>query len=207
LNKKISMPRRAGRPRTSLEGKILAETLASEKQAEEIVAQTINSNTRSIMVFEAASLLRQIQQGTHHLAIESRQEADAKLKAETAARQKKARRSAARILPRSKQVRTHPYLKAKHVQAHGDLREYRSALVLPLHDVNGDLHTLQFIGADGQKKFLTGGKVSGCFFTLADKAEGPLVLCEGYATGASIYEATGYAVIQRQSARNGESGA
>lgn len=65
------MPRRAGRPRTSLEGKILAETSASEKQAEEIVAQTINSNTRSIMVFEAASLLRQIEQGTHHLAIES----------------------------------------------------------------------------------------------------------------------------------------
>jgi putative DNA primase/helicase len=123
------------------------------------------------------------------------QEADAKLKAEAAGRQKKARRIAAWILPRAKRVTTHPYLTAKQVQTHGDLREYRRALVLPLRDLNCELHTLQFIAADGTKKFLTGGKVSGCFFTLADKADGPLVICEGYATGASIHEATGYAVI------------
>ena len=75
------------------------------------------------------------------------------------------------------------------------MREYRGALVLPLRDVNGELHSLQFIGADGAKRFLRGGRIAGCFFTLADKPESPLVICEGYATGASIHEATGYAVV------------
>jgi putative DNA primase/helicase len=58
---------------------------------------------------------------------------------------------------------------------------------------------LQFISGDGAKKFLRGGRVAGCFFTLADPAkggtDGPLVLGEGYATGASIHEATGHAVF------------
>src|SRR6516164_8706691 len=51
------------------------------------------------------------------------------------------------------------------------------------------------VPADGSNNFLRGGRVARCFFTLADKADGPLVLCEGYATGASIHEATGYAVL------------
>ena len=42
---------------------------------------------------------------------------------------------------------------------------------------------------------MTGGRIAGCFFTLADKPDSPLVICEGYATGASIHEATGYAVV------------
>ena len=46
-----------------------------------------------------------------------------------------------------------------------------------------------------RKDFCSGGRVAGCFFTLADKADGPLVICEGYATGASIHEATGHSVI------------
>ena len=50
------MPRRPGRPRTNLERKILAAMSADEKQAEEIVARRINSNTPSIMAYEAACL-------------------------------------------------------------------------------------------------------------------------------------------------------
>jgi putative DNA primase/helicase len=122
-------------------------------------------------------------------------EAELKLKAETVARQKKARQVATWVLARAEPVSSHAYLEAKQVQSHSELRQYRGALLLPLRDLNGELHTLQFIDADGIKKFLTGGKVSGCFFTLADKAGGPLAICEGYATGASIYEATGYAVL------------
>jgi len=54
---------------------------------------------------------------------------------------------------------------------------------------------LQFIAGDGAKNFLRGGRIAGCLFPLADKVEGPLVVCEGYATGASIYEAIGHAVF------------
>lgn len=110
-----------------------------------------------------------------------------------AERHAKARKIANWILSRSRPARTlHRYLTRKGVKVFGDVREYRGALVLPLRDLDGELQSLQFIGTDGSKKFLTGGKIAGCFFTLADKQESPLVICEGYATGASIHEATGY---------------
>jgi putative DNA primase/helicase len=72
---------------------------------------------------------------------------------------------------------------------------YRRSLVLPLRDINGQLQSLQFISGDGAKKFLRGGRIAACFFTLADKADGPLVICEGYATGASIHQATDHILI------------
>src|SRR6185312_9474317 len=57
---------------------------------------------------------------------------------------------------------------------------------------------------DGErdKSFLAGGRVSGCFYTIADQPDRPLVICEGYATGASIHEATGFAVVAAISAGN-----
>lgn len=112
-----------------------------------------------------------------------------------AKRQTKAQKIAAWIFTRAMPVMTHAYLAAKGVKVSGDVREYRGALVLPLRDVNGELHSLQFIGADGTKRFLRGGRIAGCFFTLADKPESPLAICEGYATGASVHEATGYAIV------------
>jgi putative DNA primase/helicase len=110
-------------------------------------------------------------------------------------RHTKARKVAAWILERAKPVTTHTYLTAKGVQPHGELRQYRGALVLPLRDAKGELDSLQFIGADGTKRFLSGGRIVGCFFTVADKPEIPLAICEGYATGASIFEASGFAVV------------
>jgi phage/plasmid primase-like uncharacterized protein len=129
--------------------------------------------------------------------VRRRQEAiSAKLKDETAAAQEKARKTAEWILNRSRPARTlHGYLSRKRVKVFGNLRVYRRFLVLPLRDAGGELRSLQFIDGNGAKKFLTGGRVAGCFFTLADKAEGPLVITEGYTTGASIHEATGHAVI------------
>jgi putative DNA primase/helicase len=124
------------------------------------------------------------------------QEAKAKLEAETVRRQAKARKIAAWILDRSRRAVTmHPYLYRKRVKVFGNLREYRRRLVVPLRDSGGELHNLQFIDKDGAKKFLSGGCVAGCFFKLADKPDEPLVICEGYSTGASIHEATGHAVI------------
>ena len=106
-----------------------------------------------------------------------------------------ARKAAAWILDRAKPVQSHPYLERKGVKTFGDVRKNRAALVLPLRDANGELHSLQLIEADGAKKFLPGGRIAGCFFTLADKPDGALVICEGYATGVSIFEATGFAVV------------
>jgi putative DNA primase/helicase len=115
-----------------------------------------------------------------------------------AKRRDDARRRAAEILDAAKPADpAHPYLIKKSVQVHGDLRVTTDGklLILPLHDAAGTLWTLQFIDAAGGKRFLPGGRTAGCFFTVSDISDGPLVICEGYATGASIVEATGHAVV------------
>ncbi|MBY0453419.1 MAG: toprim domain-containing protein [Burkholderiaceae bacterium] len=86
----------------------------------------------------------------------------------------------------------HFYLVTKDVQAHG-LRLEGDKLVIPLCDVDGVQHSLQTIAPNGEKRFLTDGKKKGCFYALGQL--GPvLVICEGFATGASIHEATGLPV-------------
>ena len=88
-------------------------------------------------------------------------------------RQKKAREIADWIFKRARPVQSHAYLTAKGVQPLGELREsYRGELLLPLRDINGNLHSLQFIVPDDRydggrnKNFLAGGRTKGCFYTL-----------------------------------------
>ena len=87
----------------------------------------------------------------------------------------------------------HPYLEAKGVVSHG-LRIYKGTLVLPLVDQGGEITSLQFISADGNKRFLKGGKKSGCFYELPGQGN-TIYLAEGYATAATIHEVTGGTVI------------
>lgn len=119
-----------------------------------------------------------------------------------AERHSAARETAERILNASKPATTHIYLELKGVKVFGDVREYHDALVLPLRDIDGELHSLQFIGVDGVKKFLSGGRCAGCFFTLVDKPDGALVIAEGFATAASIAEVTGLASVAAMNAGN-----
>jgi len=93
----------------------------------------------------------------------------------------------------------HPYLVAKGIKAYG-LRVHDGALVLPMHD-GTELHSLQFINAEGDKRFLTGGRVNGCYFSIG-QPDGTLCIAEGYATGASIYAVTEYAVAVAFNAGN-----
>ena len=94
-----------------------------------------------------------------------------------------------------------PYLIRKGIKAH-DARLSRGALVIPMRD-GGKVHSLQFIDADGGKKFLRGGRVTGCYFSIGNpKGAAALGICEGSATGASIHEATGYPVAVAFNAGN-----
>jgi putative DNA primase/helicase len=58
------------------------------------------------------------------------------------------------------------------------------------------LVSIQFIAADGTKKFKAGGKKKGCDCRMGkyDPAQ-PIVVCEGWATGCSIHQATGLHVV------------
>ena len=65
---------------------------------------------------------------------------------------------------------------------------------MPLRDpTTNRLLNLQFIGEAGSKRFLTGGRVKGCCFLIGEPGD-VLCIAEGFATGASVHEATGYAV-------------
>lgn len=84
----------------------------------------------------------------------------------------------------------HPYLDKKNVQSFG-LRVHEGRLVVPLHDCEGCIHSLQFIDAEGNKRFLSGGRKKGCFFLIEGKGD-KLLIAEGYATAASLHAATGF---------------
>lgn len=87
----------------------------------------------------------------------------------------------------------HPYLKRKGVHAYG-LRLLRDSLMVPLFDTAELIHGMQFIGPNGDKMFKTGTVKLGHYFPIGKPIKRTLLICEGYATGASLHEATGYAV-------------
>ena len=94
-----------------------------------------------------------------------------------------------------------PYLTSKGIKANG-ARQHRGALIIPVCD-GVAICSLQFIAANGNKKFLRGGLITGCYFILGEM-EGAAALCiaEGFATGATIHEATGKPVAVAFNAGN-----
>jgi putative DNA primase/helicase len=88
---------------------------------------------------------------------------------------------------------SHPYLTRKHVRSHG-LRTIGSAIVVPLWDEFGVIWSLQFIAPDGAKRFLAGGRKRGLFFTIGGPTD-TILIAEGYATGATLFETTGMQTI------------
>jgi putative DNA primase/helicase len=96
----------------------------------------------------------------------------------------------------------HPYLTTKGVQAHGVRVDDEGRLIVPMRDTAGNLHSLQTITRDGEKRFLYGGRVKGCYHAIGKSKAGKLILCEGFATGASIHEATGNGVAVAFNAGN-----
>ncbi len=126
------------------------------------------------------------------------------------------------MLPRAEQ-HPHPYLDKKGVGAYGlrvahaskhNLAELLNAkdpsvlkrsnatyLVIPGRDAEDRLLTAQAIGPDGFKMFVRDARKKGAFHPIGvrrtrDLAAAPAVLfAEGYATGASLHEATGLPVV------------
>ncbi len=87
----------------------------------------------------------------------------------------------------------HPYLRAKAVGAHG-IRQANGQLLVPLCDAQARLWSVQRIDAAGNKRFLAGGRKHGLFHLIGPAPGAVLCIAEGYATAASIHEATGYPV-------------
>ena len=94
----------------------------------------------------------------------------------------------------------HDYLTRKGILPHG-ARIEGDKLLIPMRDASGTVHSLQTIAPDGTKMFMSGGRVKGCYFGIG-KPKGALIVCEGFATGASIHECTGHAVAVAFNAGN-----
>lgn len=112
--------------------------------------------------------------------------------ADDAKRKADAQKRAGQLWEEAAPCPDHAYLTSKGIAANG-ARKRNETLVLPLQDVEGDLHSLQFISAAGEKRYLTGGRIRGCYFGIG-KPSGVLCIAEGFATGSSIHQATGHAV-------------
>lgn len=87
----------------------------------------------------------------------------------------------------------HAYLKKKGVHAYG-LKVMRDSLLVPLYDTAGVIQGMQFIQPDSSKTFKTGTAKQGSYFPIGKPKDNTLLICEGYATGASLHQATGHAV-------------
>jgi len=82
---------------------------------------------------------------------------------------------------------TQGYLERKHVAPCGARMEGDNLLV-PMWDANGDIINVQSIAPDGTKRFQKDAPTVGARFYIGI-GFGRVTICEGFATGASIYEA------------------
>lgn len=96
------------------------------------------------------------------------------------------------------------YLDIKQIRGFGvkfqSYKDDNNILIVPGRDLDGKIWTLQLINSKKNKHFLKNGKLSGLchkigFINLPSNYQGNLMICEGYATGASIYMATEFPTI------------
>lgn len=120
--------------------------------------------------------------------------ARARAEAERLEAQKQAAAKAAQLWDRARPAQPdHPYLVRKSVPPYR-ARQIGAALIFDYRDHHGTITTLQFIQPDGSKRFLSGGTVVACSHRFGPKISRVLILAEGFATGATIHEATGHPV-------------
>lgn len=127
---------------------------------------------------------------------------------ETQAKHAAAAQEARQTFEVATEAGTSPYLQAKAVGAYG-IRfggtPAKPVAVVPMRDTAGTIQNLQRIAPGGDKRFLPGGRVSGLFHLISSgspDAALSLLIAEGYATAATLHEATGLAVACAFNANN-----
>jgi phage/plasmid primase-like uncharacterized protein len=115
---------------------------------------------------------------------------------ERSRREARAAHKALAVWNHARSVESHPYLTRKGVAAHG-LRQTRDGnLIVPMRDANGTLWGIQTIDAAGNKLFMRDARKQGLQVAIGTPGPGePVVIAEGFATAATLREATGLAII------------
>jgi phage/plasmid primase-like uncharacterized protein/archaellum biogenesis ATPase FlaH len=98
---------------------------------------------------------------------------------------------------------THEYINSKQVNIYHNLRNIDNTLFIPLWDYTGKLWNWQKIyqnsNGEFEKRYFkptedASGRKQGCFYPI-DGRDDTILICEGYSTGATLYETTGQTVI------------
>lgn len=96
----------------------------------------------------------------------------------------------------------HPYAERKQITT-DDARVLDGELLIPMRHGPGQLVGLQRIRPDGTKLFLKGTPAGGAYTVLGKPSKsGPIVICEGWATGKSVQAAAGHCVVVAFNAGN-----
>lgn len=106
--------------------------------------------------------------------------------------------NAKRVLNNSFEAdKNHAYLQEKGIKPYIARRNNYNQLVVPVQNIHGDIRGVQFIEENGSKKFLSGIEKKGNFALLSEEAKdvSKALVCEGFATGASLHEATKLPVV------------
>jgi len=118
--------------------------------------------------------------------------------------QKEAAVTARRLISQSTKDAPHPYLDRKGILPHGTYVHPVQGLLVPMHDGEGQIVNVERIPIDAKevKKGLPSGRRKGCFFPIGDEITDTILIAEGFSTGASVHEATGYMTFVAFSAGN-----
>lgn len=82
-----------------------------------------------------------------------------------------------------------PYMEAKKIGLHGARIYGGKNVIVPIMD-GPQLVSWQMIDSDGGKRFPFGGKKTGCYNIVGQiDPTKPILICEGWATGVSLYQA------------------
>ena len=96
-----------------------------------------------------------------------------------------------------KNVSSHTYCKNKQIDALDARLDDKNNLLIPIYDNNINLCNIQSVNAKGFKLFAKGARIKNCYHRIGFENSRPsiIILCEGYATGVSIFLATHLPVI------------
>ena len=121
-----------------------------------------------------------------------RAEAQRKEQARTEAAHARAATEAAALWAQASDQGESAYLARKAATPYGVRFTDDGRVLVPLRDERGELRNVQTINATGEKRFLPGGRKSGLWHWCGTPEGAPvLIVAEGFATSASVHQATG----------------
>lgn len=136
----------------------------------------------------------------------AQKEAEKSYKEEQKKKQYQAKVTAMGLVKSGKKAdKNHPYLIKKRIHHYGLKLTKDNSLVIPVFNIRQEIQGAQCISENGEKKFISGTQVKGNFHAIAGFLPNDpslVYICEGFATGATLYSLIECVVIVAFSSGN-----